>query len=65
MIDITERNTKCFAELGGSCTALITKGCDGCRFYKPVNCSDWVRLNKDGNAYLFEPEEYEKERKNI
>ena len=65
MIDITERHSKCCADRIEKCDALVRKDCYRCRFYKPVDCEDWIRLDKDGHTYLIEPENYEKERKQI
>ena len=54
-----EQNEKCFAAILNTCTVLIRKNCQGCRFYKPVGCEDWVRLKVNGVDYLMDPDEYE------
>ena len=59
MIDITERPNKCYAEVMGQCVVLIRTECEGCRFYKPRDCEDWVRVDKDGKEYLMTPEEFD------
>ena len=48
---------KCFAELGNACAALRRKDCEGCSFYKPEGCKDWVRYERQGKVYLVDPEE--------
>lgn len=65
MIDITDRTTRCFAELWGQCTVLTKFECDGCRYYKPKECEDWVRVDKDGREYLMTPEEYERRKERV
>lgn len=65
MIDITESRTPCCLMLLGRCTALIRTECDKCKFYKPFGCDDWVRIDKEGRAYLIPPEDYEKIRREI
>ena len=60
MIDITtDRRYKCFAEAGGGCTILTKCNCKSCRFYKPTDCEDWVRVEQDGRVYIMPPEEYD------
>ena len=65
MIDITDRTTRCFAEVFNSCTVLIRKECENCKYYKPKDCEDWVRVDKDGREYLMTPEEYERRKERV
>lgn len=65
MIDITNSKEKCFAEIFGTCTILKRTDCDGCKWYKPRNCDDWVRIEKNGKVYLMTPEEHEKRKERI
>jgi hypothetical protein len=61
MIDITNSEDRCFAMALKQCTILIETNCANCKFYKPRDCEDWVRINlSDGRIILVEPEEYEK-----
>lgn len=59
MIDITDRPDRCYAMIMRQCTVLTKTECAGCRFYKPTDCEDWVRVDKDGREYLMTPEEFE------
>lgn len=59
MIDITDRRQKCFAYVGDGCTVLTTCRCKDCKFYKPIDCEDWIRIEQDGRVYIMPPEEYE------
>lgn len=64
MLDITtDRKYKCFAYVGGGCTILFKCKCKDCRFYKPANCEDWVKVIEDGRVYIMPPEEYDERRK--
>ena len=65
MIDITERPEKCYAMVMGQCVVLIRTECEGCRFYKPKDCEDWVRVDKDGKEYLMTPEEQERRKERV
>lgn len=65
MIDITERSTRCFAEIMGQCVVLRKKECEGCKYYKPKECEDWVRVDKDDRIYLMTPEEYERRKERV
>lgn len=58
MIDITGRHDNCFAQLLNGCKVCVVKGCDGCSFYKPKDCSDWVRIDSGGRVLLVAPEEF-------
>lgn len=63
MLEITNRDARCFAKIWDNCTVLIRTECEGCKFYKPINCEDWIRVDCEGKAYLIPPEEYAKRRK--
>ena len=63
MIDITNQEQKCYAKILGQCTVLIRTDCNNCPFYKPEDCEDWLRIEKNGRVFLMDPEEYEKRRK--
>lgn len=65
MIDITERPEKCYAMVLGQCVVLTRTECEGCRFYKPRDCEDWVRVDKDGKEYLMTPEEQERRKERV
>ena len=59
MIRIDECTDRCDLDSLEKCEGLVKKAvkCDhNCPFYKPVGCSDWVRV--DGE--LIPPEEYER-----
>lgn len=62
MIIIEECTEKCYAKIAGQCTVLIDTRCEGCKFYKPKDCEDWVRVVMPDGEYLFTPEDYEKRR---
>ena len=59
MVEITNCPEPCFAKMVGGCKILTTK-CkrEGCGFYKPQSCEDWVRIERGGKAYIVPPEEY-------
>lgn len=59
MIKLTDCTERCFAQLFGTCVVLKEKNCDGCSFYKPMDCYDWMRVRINGEMYLLTPEEYE------
>lgn len=64
MLDITtDRKYKCFAYVGGGCTILTKCKCKDCRFYKPADCEDWVKVEEKGRVYIMPPEEYDERRK--
>ena len=63
MINLKDCTDKCFALVFGQCTVLTKTDCDGCKFYKPKNCEDWVRVETEENTYLYTPDEYELRRK--
>lgn len=58
MVEITNCKEPCFASLQGGCAILTKCKCEGCGFYKPKSCKDWVRVEKGGKAYILPPEEY-------
>jgi predicted Fe-S protein YdhL (DUF1289 family) len=60
MIDITKQDQKCFAYVFEQCTILTETNCEGCKFYKPEGCDDWVRLEVGERVLIIEPEEYER-----
>ena len=64
MINIEDCTEKCYAKVFGQCTVLkdMYTDCDGCRFYKPEGCEDWVKVKASDGVYLYTPEEYEKRR---
>lgn len=64
MINIKDCTDKCFGLVLDNCTCLIETKCEGCIFYKPRGCEDWVRVEEDGETYLYTPEEYETRRQN-
>ncbi len=59
MIDVTDRRIKCFAYEGGECTVLIKTECNNCKFYKPADCEDWIRIDEEDKVVVIPPEEYE------
>lgn len=63
MLDITEHEARCFAKIWDNCTVLIRTDCEGCKFYKPINCEDWIRIDREEGVYLIPPEEYDKKRR--
>lgn len=63
MINIEDCTEKCYAMVFGVCTVLKDTDCDGCRFYKPEGCENWVKVKTFDGAYLYTPEEYELRRK--
>ena len=65
MINVKDCTDKCTALVFGECTALNERECDPskydyscCDFYKPAGCEDWVRVEEDGEAWFYTPEEY-------
>lgn len=60
------RETCCNKGAQGECRALTypEEYCDskGCKFYKPIGCSDWVRIDDIDGPILIPPEEYRNER---
>ena len=56
-----ESDGKCFSKLSDGCACLngINKGCGTyrCKFYKPTECKDWVRLDTKYMVRLYAPEE--------
>lgn len=61
MIDITNITDPCFAFILKQCTILTETNCKNCKFYKPRECEDWIRIDmSDGRIILATPEEYEK-----
>lgn len=63
MLNINEVTDKCFADIFGQCVVLTETKCDGCKFYKPKDCEDWVRVDLGENTYLYDPDEYELRRR--
>lgn len=59
MIKVSECEEKCFGHIA---CIMKRKECK-CAFYKPKDCTDWIRLDIDGEAYLLTPEEYERRNK--
>lgn len=56
----------CHADPVEDCKGLRAKEehCDyRCKFYKPIGCSDWIRIEDEDGISLVPPEEYETERK--
>lgn len=64
MINLKDSTDKCFALIFEQCTILTQTNCKGCKFYKPKNCEDWMRVQMGDEVYLYTPEEYELRRKN-
>lgn len=62
MIDLKEMYDRCFAREAGDCTILkdIEICGNGCPFYKPYGCKDWVRVKQSNGEMLYTPEEYER-----
>ena len=59
MIDITKQDQKCFALAFKQCTIMTETKCEGCKFYKPEGCDDWVRIDMKDRVLIIAPEEYE------
>ena len=59
MLDVTDMTTKCYAMKFGQCTLLIRTMCDNCKFYKPIHCEDWIRIDQEDRVVIVPPEEYE------
>lgn len=59
LVRITDCEERCFAELDTGCNVLTTE-CAGhdCNFYKPASCEDWIRVERNGEAWIVPPEEY-------
>ena len=64
MINLKDCTEKCFGLGFDNCTCLTETQCEGCVFYKPKECEDWVRVEHEDGTYLYTPEEYEIRRKN-
>lgn len=60
MVDITNCKESCFALLfNGECAILKKQECGAqCKFYKPVDCRDWIVVERKGRRWLLPPEEY-------
>ena len=63
MVRITDLDVPCFARLKAGCKILTTEceGIQGCPFYKPKECEDWIRAIRKGEEWLIPPEEYYEE----
>lgn len=61
-IDLKTINEQCFARTRfGNCKILVIparKCCYKCKFYKPIECQDWIRIDDDDGINLIPPEEY-------
>ena len=57
-----ESDGKCFALMCDGCLALndceIGCGTYRCKWYKPMDCKDWIRLDTRNMARMFAPEEF-------
>ena len=49
---------KCFAKVPDGCRAYTVECPGRCKWYKPKECKDWIRVERDGEAWLIPPEEY-------
>ena len=60
MVNLKTVKERCFAELSVGCKILTCDcmGKDKCPFYKPESCEDWIRIERNGEAYILPPEEY-------
>lgn len=56
-----ESDGKCYAETLAECYALkdyeVGCGTYRCKFYKPRDCKDWIRLDTKNMVRLYEPDE--------
>ena len=57
MIDITNREDRCHMLGKDGCRSLRKTKCDDCKFYKPYDCNDWIRVDQGDKILLYEPEE--------
>lgn len=67
MVEITNIEEKCFADLKSGCGVLSSSDYEcspQCPFYKPVGCEDWIRREKEDEIWIVPPEEYERSVKN-
>lgn len=57
-----DRDGRCFADETGGCYAMIERdrncGSYKCPFYKPSDCEEWIKREKESHVELFTPEEY-------
>ena len=67
MVEISNLGEKCFARTYDGCVVLsvIQPQCSPkCPFYKPIGCTDWVRVDTRNQIFLIPPEEYERKYRN-
>jgi hypothetical protein len=59
MVEISKCKEPCFANLHSGCKVLTVE-CEreSCPFYKPADCTDWIRREEGGKVWLIAPEEY-------
>ena len=59
MIEISKCTEPCFAKMDVGCM-ILSNGCDRetCKWYKPKDCEDWIRSERNGEVWLIPPEEY-------
>lgn len=60
MVEISKCKEPCFAYRRAGCR-ILTCECIGkanCKFYKPIDCEDWIRAERGGEIWLIPPEEY-------
>ena len=56
MVSIKNCKEPCFALMADGC-AVSTNKCR-CFLYKPVDCKDWVKVERDGEEWIMPQEEY-------
>ena len=60
MVKMENIQAPCFAQMAKGCKVLTTEciGIQDCPFYKPIDCEDWMRVERQGEEWLIPPEEY-------
>lgn len=61
MVKMSNIQAPCFAKSAGAGCRVLTTECEGiqgCPFYKPAECEDWMRVKRNGKEWLIPPEEY-------
>ena len=69
-INLKQVTDPCFATIGNKevqgCRSLVKlhEGCGTykCPFYKPMDCSDWIRVEDRTGVNLIPPEEYRRKK---
>lgn len=57
-----DRDGRCFADWTGECSTMVERdrncGSYKCPFYKPLDCEEWIKIEKEDHVEFYTPEEY-------